>query len=128
LFNNRIVMSPQYCSNEALQAIGWLNGTTNVTLNDLWTVGQLLTGLPITGNETEPANWVGGGCTYLFTTSFGSYQWFCDLFDSYYEADSIRDLELLPSPWRDFTTIYTAINQEFENCGEPLGCVALLPE
>jgi hypothetical protein len=122
LSSQLLVVTPQYCENEELQAIEWLNGTTNVSVDKIMYINAYFIGLNLEDNETTADGWVDSGCMY-----FIALDWFCDLFPSYYDPASIRDLDLVPSPWRDMTTITTAINREFRNCGEPLGCVSLLP-
>ncbi len=109
------------CDNAPLAAIEWLN--TNVTLVELLNLVGLMSALNVSNSQCDPSNWP---TECLFLTGNTHY---CSQFGAsgtYYTFTSLRNFTELPSPWRDMTTIATALNNEYALCGEPAGCFGMI--
>jgi len=117
-----VVMTPQYCDDEALQEITWL-ADTNTSAFEVVYVANAMLSVNQSDTDTEPDTWVDSGCMTRIAVG-----WFCALFPDYYAAESIRNVSLIPSPWADLTTAMTALNNEYLNCGTPVGCTGLAAE
>ncbi len=103
------------CNNIELAAIEWL--TTNVTFSQLSNLLTYLPTLNVSNSQCDPANWP---AECLYWTSGDTH--YCSQFGTYYTFTSLRNFTELPSPWRDLTTIATALNNEYALCGAPAGC------
>ncbi len=109
------------CANPELAAIEWL--TPEITFYRLITIIAQLAGVNVTNSQCDPENWP---AECLTRTANDAY--YCDLFGSYYTFESLRDVTILPNPWRDLNTIATAINNEYVQCSAPVGCFGLPPD
>jgi len=47
----------------------------------------------------------------------------CWLWPSYYSYDSLTNFSAVPSPYLDITRLMTVFNNEFVDCGTPVGCL-----
>ncbi len=110
------------CANPDLAAIEWL--TTSVTLGQLVEILRFMPALNVSNSQCDPANWP---AECLYWTSGDTH--YCSQFGAsgaYYTFTSLRNFTELPSPWRDLTTIATALNNEYALCGEPAGCFGMI--
>lgn len=118
---NRLVVTSRTprCNDSALAAIPWMDETTrffDIYANLVW-----ISGLNTSAPQADPANWP-AECLY-----WTSYPTFCDLFPDYYSFESLRNYSIVPSPWRDYTTVLAAFNREYLNGAPPIGCFGLAP-
>lgn len=115
-----LVFTPSACPDPALWSIAWLANNT-VPLLDAVVLFNTMSGVNTSGPNTEPANWP------AYCAAWVDYAPFCDLFPAYYAFESLRNLSVLPNPWRDLTAMMTSFNAEYADCGAPRGCLGQVP-
>ncbi len=118
-----LVYTPLRCRDPELLAIPWVQDAT-IKVYDAFYGAIWVFGLNVTAPQADPENWGGvdGACIY-----WTAWPAFCSQFPDYYTYESLRDFTILPSPWRDLTTFLRVWNEEYRNCGEPVGCMGVPP-
>lgn len=107
------VVTATRCPFANVASIPWLQ-SNNVTVRELFAIGFYMMSMPNYVPFTEE-EW----------TSFCSPRmsaFYCALFPSYYTIESVTNFTVVPSPYRDLTSVFTAYNEEYVNCGPARGC------
>ncbi len=115
-----LVYTPLRCRDPELLNIAWAQAAT-VTAEEAFYGAAWMFGLNVTSPQCDPENWLGDlGCLY-----WTAWPDFCDQFPDYYSFASLRDFSIVPSPWADLVTFLRVWNEEYRNCGEPVGCMGV---
>lgn len=107
------VFTPSRCPDPEVANIAWLQGN-DINLRALQRIGVKMMVLEVVGISEWPMV-----CNFLLSTD----TYFCAAFESgYYAYESLTNYSMLPSPFRDITAMYRANNNEWPDCGAPVGC------
>lgn len=79
-----------------------------------------LVGINISAPLAEPGNWP-AACLYWTD----DWTVFCDQFPLYYTYASVTNFSVTPSPWADLRTLVRLFNEEYSECGVPVGCMGV---
>ncbi len=117
---NTLAYTPLRCQDAELVAIPWVVAN-NVSVGMALAAYSFLTGLNVTASDFDGATWSSTSCDYWTS----SWTIFCAQFPDYYTYESLRNFSIVPSPWADMTTLARVWNEEYRNCGEPVGCMGV---
>lgn len=111
------VVTPARCPYPAVADLPWLQGN-HVTVSALYNLAfQMIILNPSATNDTTAEGWPA-----YCAVRMASAPSFCNAFPSYYAYESLRNYTMVPSPYRDLTSVLTAYNEEYADCGPARGC------
>lgn len=109
------------CEDEDLIAIPWLS-TWEARVDAVITAADAMLGADVTSSDFDPSNWP-TACPTITGLPI-----FCAAFPGYYAMESLRDFDMVPSPYEDFLTLMrvnnidsSAVDGYYPGCvGQPL--------
>jgi hypothetical protein len=110
------VWTPSRCPDASIRAIPWLY-YDNVTVVRMHNIALIMLIYNASNPAYAPAGWV-ATCRALTAVPV-----FCNSFPNYYSFASLTNYSVLPSPYRDITTMLTAYNEEYAGCAVSRGCL-----